>query len=371
MYDYLIIGSGLFGSVFAREMTDRGFRCLVLDRRKHFGGNVYTENINGINVHKYGAHIFHTNDKEIWDYVCRFARLNSYRHKVYVNFQHRLFSFPINLMTLAQLWGITTPMEAKLKLKSVSLQSASETRNLEDWILSQVGTELYEIFVKGYTEKQWGRNPKELPASIIRRIPIRTNLNDFYFDDKYQGIPEGGYSELMKNMLKGIEVRLNVDYLKNRSELNELAKKIVFTGAIDEYFDYKYGALHYRSIRFDHEHLYLNDFQGNSVVNYTESSVPYTRIIEHKHFEFGKQSDTIITKEYPLEWKNGIEPYYPISNSINNDIYHKYLELSKQLQNVIFGGRLAEYKYYDMHQVIASALKKAQKELLENADENI
>ena len=357
--DFLIIGSGLFGSVFAREMTDAGHKCLIVDRRSHLGGNVYTENNAGINVHKYGAHIFHTNDKEIWDYVNRFATFNNYRHKVFVNHSNRLFSFPINLMTLSQLWGIQTPIHAQERLAQLSYP-ISNPHNLEEWILSQVGVELYEIFVKGYTIKQWGRDPKNLPASIIRRIPIRTALNDFYFDDKYQGIPEGGYTKMVNNMLDGIDVRLGIDYLANRDELNDVAKNIIFTGAIDEFFNYEFGELEYRSVNFIHKHLELSDFQGTSVVNYTEASVPFTRILEHKHFEFGKQNSTVITEEYPLEWRRGIEPYYPLSDERNNSLYKKYKEkASLEFPNVIFGGRLAEYRYYDMHQVVGSALSKA------------
>jgi UDP-galactopyranose mutase len=359
MFDFLIVGSGLFGSVFAREMTDRGFRCLILERRLHLGGNVFTENVEGINIHKYGAHIFHTNDTEIWNYVNRFAKFNNYRHKVFVRHSSNLLSFPINLMTLNQLWGIKTPVEAERKLRSVSKQ-ISQPANLEEWILSQVGEELYELFVKGYTQKQWGRDPKLLPTSIIRRIPIRTELNDFYFDDKYQGIPEGGYTRMIEQMLHGIEVRLGVDYLKNRFELDQLARNIVFTGPIDEFFDYEFGELEYRSVQFIHKHLDISDYQGTSVVNYTESKVPFTRILEHKHFEFGKQNTTVITEEYPLEWQRGIEPYYPINDEKNKNIFKIYSDKADiEYPNVIFGGRLAEYRYYDMHQVVASALSKS------------
>jgi UDP-galactopyranose mutase len=359
-FDYLIVGSGLFGTVFARFMKDRGYNCLVIDRRSHIAGNIYTEDIGGINVHKYGAHIFHTNDKNIWDYVNRFADFNNYRHKVFVKHSNHLYSFPINLMTLSQIWGVMTPAEARKKLKEVAC-IVEKPSNLEEWILSQVGEELYELFVKGYTYKQWGRNPSLLPSSIIRRIPIRTELNDFYFDDIYQGIPVGGYTKMMQNMLEGIEVKLGVDYIKNKSELDYLAKKVVYTGPIDEFFDYRFGPLEYRSVHFIHKHLNTPDFQGASVINYTEASVPFTRILEHKHFEFGRQPHTIISEEYPLEWKKGIEPYYPVNDEKNNATYRKYKELARESSpNVVFGGRLAEYRYYDMHQVVGSALAKAQ-----------
>jgi UDP-galactopyranose mutase len=361
LFDYLIIGSGLFGAVFARQMTDHGFKCLVIEKRNHIGGNVFTQNVEGINIHKYGAHIFHTNDKFIWDYVNRFASFNNYRHKVLVSNRSRLFSFPINLMTLNQLWGITTPEEAKEKLRQLS-HDLVNPKNLEEWALSQVGTELYELFIKGYTEKQWGRKPIELPASIIKRIPVRTNFNDFYFDDTYQGIPIGGYTKLVENLLMGIEVRLDVDYFKSKDEFDSISRKIVFTGALDEYFNYCFGALEYRSVQFEEAMIPQEDFQGISVVNYTDSSVPFTRILEHKHFEFTKSAITVVSKEFPLEWKKGIEPYYPVNDLKNAALYNQYKHLAEhQYPDVIFGGRLAEYKYYDMHQVIGSALAKSSK----------
>jgi UDP-galactopyranose mutase len=370
LFDYLIVGAGLFGAVFAREMTDKGFKCLIIDRRSQIGGNVYTENMAGVNVHKYGAHIFHTNDKEIWDYVNRFALFNNYRHKVFVRNRNQLFSFPINLMTLTQLWGILTPEAAAARLSLLSKHS-DQPGNLEEWILSQVGEELYGLFIKGYTQKQWGRDPKFLPASIIRRIPIRTSLNDFYFDDRYQGIPEGGYTFLVQNLLNGIDVRLEVDYIKNKEELNQLANNIVFTGAIDEYFDYEFGVLEYRSIEFINKILEIPDFQGTSVINYTDISTPFTRILEHKHFEFGKQPNTVISEEYSVEWKKGMEPYYPINDERNNRVYSEYRKKAATLlPKVIFGGRLAEYKYYDMHQVIGSALSKAKTVLAKSNIEN-
>ena len=342
-------------------MTDHGFKCLVLEKRGHLAGNIYTENIEGINVHKYGAHIFHTNDREIWDYVNRFSTFNNYRHKVFVKNKDRLFSFPINLMTLYQIWGLTTPKDAVAKLKSLASQSEN-TRNLEDWSLSQIGQELYELFIKGYTEKQWGRKAVDLPASIIKRIPIRSNFNDFYFDDKYQGIPTGGYTKMIEKLLDGIEVKLNTDYLKHKDEYADSFKQLVYTGAIDEYFDNCFGPLEYRSIRFEETVLDQHDFQGTAVVNYTDLAEPHTRIIEHKHFEFIKSSSTVITKEFPFEWKRGVDPYYPINDEKNTLLYNNYKSLaSTSCPNVIFGGRLAEYKYYDMHQVIGSALAKSRK----------
>ncbi len=363
MFDYLIIGSGLFGSVFARQMTDHGFKCLVLEKRNHIGGNVFTQNIEGINVHKYGTHIFHTNDKAIWDYVNRFTAFNNYRHKVLVSNKDRLYSFPINLMTINQVWGITTPAAAKEKINEIS-HKLIDPKNLEEWALSQVGTELYELFIKGYTQKQWGRRPVDLPSSIIKRIPIRSNFNDFYFDDSYQGIPMGGYTPLIEKMLKGIEVRVGVDYLKCKDSFSNTYKNLVFTGALDEYFNYCFGALEYRSVQFDEAMIPQEDYQGISVVNYTDSSVPFTRILEHKHFEFTKSAVTVVSKEYPLEWKKGIEPYYPVNDLKNAALYNRYKHLAEhQCPGVIFGGRLAEYKYYDMHQVIASALKKSRIEL--------
>lgn len=359
-YDYLIVGSGLFGSVFARQMTDAGYRCLVIDKRNHIGGNVYSENIEGINVHCYGAHIFHTNDKNIWEYVNRFASFNNYRHKVFVSHNSNIYSFPINLMTLNQLWGIKTPTEAAIKLeqKKIKIESPS---NLEEWILSQIGSELYEIFVKEYTAKQWGRAPKELPSSIIKRIPIRTHYNDFYFDDTYQGIPIGGYTALVTKMLDNIETRTGVDFFSNRNELENKAKNIVFTGKIDEFFDFRFGVLEYRTVAFQTEIVDYSDYQGTSVVNYTQDSIPYTRILEHKHFEFGKQKNSVITREYPSEWKKGMEPYYPINDQKNDQLFKLYKAEGEQNSNYIFGGRLAEYKYYDMHQVIGSALAKSKK----------
>jgi UDP-galactopyranose mutase len=367
-YDYLIVGAGLFGSVCARELTDRGFRCLVIDKRPHLGGNIYTERIEGIDVHKYGAHIFHTNDEGIWNYVNRFATFNNYRHKVFVRHQERLLSFPINLLTLHQLWGVSTPAEAMARMRSQQVASAGSADNLETWIISQVGVELYEIFIKGYTAKQWGRPPHLLPSSIIKRIPIRNHLNDFYFNDTYQGIPKEGYTHLGSQLLKGIEVALRTDFFPQRAEFERLARKIIYTGPIDQLLDYKYGPLEYRSLRFEHETLAQPDFQGTSVVNYTAGDIPFTRILEHKHFNFGTQEQTVITREYPSNWTRDQEPYYPINDDANTRLFRQYREdIALHHPQYILGGRLAEYRYYDMHQVVGSALTKVGK-LLERGD---
>lgn len=359
-YDYLIVGAGLFGSIFARELTDKGHSCLVLDKRKHIGGNCYTENIEGINVHKYGPHIFHTSNKEVWDYVNRFAEFNHYTHRPKVTYQDKIYSFPINLMTLYQVYGVTTPEQARQKLDEVRLDKPTGKLNLEEWILSQVGPEIYEIFIKGYTTKQWNRHPSELPSGIISRLPIRLNFDDNYFNDIYQGIPIGGYTQIFKKLLDGIEVRLGVDYLEDRYLFNKMAKKIVYTGPVDSFYEYKFDKLEYRSLKFETEILNTPDYQGVAIMNYTESSIPYTRITEHKHFEFGKQDKTVITKEYP---QNTGEPFYPINNPENNTRHSRYKELMNSEEKILFGGRLADYKYYDMHQVIASALHEAKKEL--------
>lgn len=363
-YDYLIVGAGLFGTTFAREMTDAGYKCLVIDKRDHIGGNVYSEDRNGIDVHVYGAHIFHTNSDKIWEYVNRFTTFNNFINKPKIRYKDRIFSFPINLMTLHQLWGVMTPQEAEKKLQEVRIPCENPD-NLEDWILSQVGREVYETFIKGYTMKQWQRDPKELPASIIKRLPIRLTFDENYFFDKYQGIPIGGYTKMVENMLEGIEVRTGVDYFENKNSLDSLAKKTVFTGKIDEYFEFQFGELEYRTLRFEHEEL-EGDFQGNAVVNYTHPDVGHTRILEHKHFQpqtAGKIPTTIITREYSDEYSRGKTPYYPINNEKNNVMYKKYAALAKNEDSVIFGGRLAEYVYYDMHQVIGSALVKAKREL--------
>lgn len=369
-YDYLIVGAGLFGATFARQMTDAGHKCLVVDRRSHIGGNVYSEKRNGVDVHVYGAHIFHTNDDRIWEYVNRFASFNSYINKPKVRFEDRIFSFPINLMTLHQLWGVMTPAEAEAKLEEVRIPCENPD-NLEDWILSQVGREVYETFIKGYTMKQWQRDPRELPASIIKRLPIRMVFEENYFFDKYQGIPKEGYTQMVANMLEGIEVRTEVDYFQDKDVLDDLADKVVFTGKVDEYFGYCEGELEYRTLRFEHEEL-DGDFQGNAVVNYTSPNVPFTRILEHKHFQpqsAGKIKNTIITREYSAEYTRGKTPYYPINDERNMTLYKKYAAMKDAEKNVIFGGRLSEYRYYDMHQVIGSALVKSRKEI-ENRQQN-
>lgn len=356
-YDFLIIGAGLFGSVFAHEMNKQNKKCLVIDKRPHLGGNIYCENIEGINIHKYGAHIFHTNDKKIWDYVNSFVEFNRYTNSPIANYKGELYNLPFNMNTFYQLWNVTTPNEARLKINS-QIVKFKKPSNLEEQALSLVGKDIYEKLIKGYTEKQWGRKATELPSFIIKRLPVRYNFDNNYFNDKYQGIPIGGYNKLIEALLKGIETRTNIDFFKEKKSLLNISKKIVFTGKIDEFFDYKYGKLEYRSLEFEHNILDTKNYQGNAVINFTDSETPYTRIIEHKHFEFGDQEKTIITKEYPKEWKESNEPYYPINDKKNSDLYLKYKKLALEYDNIIFGGRLAEYKYYDMHQVIASALKK-------------
>lgn len=356
-YDFIIIGSGLFGAVFAREATRKGKKCLVIDKRNHAGGNVYCENIEGINVHRYGAHIFHTNDKEIWDYVNSFVEFNRYTNSPLARYKDELYNLPFNMNTFYQLWGTKTPEEAQQKIKEqIAHLNITAPQNLEEQALSLVGTDIYEKLIKGYTEKQWGRSAKELPAFIIKRLPVRFIYDNNYFSDKYQGIPIGGYNKLIDRLLEGIEVRLNVDYFKEREYFNGLAEKVVFTGKIDEYYGFQFGELEYRSLRFEDELHHQQNYQGNAVVNYTDREVPYTRIIEHKHFEFGTQPKTVVTKEYSIEWSKGMEPYYPVNDQRNSEMFKKYKMLAEQEEKVIFGGRLAEYIYYDMHQVIASAL---------------
>jgi UDP-galactopyranose mutase len=362
-YDYLIVGAGPFGAVFAHEAKERGKRVLVIDKRSHTGGNMYCEKVEGINVHKYGAHIFHTSNKEVWDYVNQFCTFNNYINSPIANYKDEIYNLPFNMNTFNKLWGVVTPQEAKEKIENqVKESNITEPKNLEEQAISLVGKDIYEKLIKGYTEKQWGRRCTELPAFIIKRLPVRYTYDNNYFNDKYQGIPEGGYNVIFDKLLEGIDVELNVDFFDKKRELLQKADKIVFTGMIDQYFDYQYGVLEYRSLRFEHETLDEENHQGNAVVNYNEREVPYTRIIEHKHFEFGKQPKTVITREYPAEWKQGDEPYYPVNNEKNAEIFKKYQELAQKEENVIFGGRLADYKYYDMHNVMERALEVVKEE---------
>ena len=362
-YDYLIVGSGLFGSVFAYEANKRGKKCLVIDRRSHIGGNIYTEKIEDINVHKYGAHIFHTSDKTVWEYMNRFAEFNNYINSPVAVYKDELYNLPFNMNTFSKMWGIRTPAQAKEIIeKQIADLHITEPKNLEEQALSLAGRDVYEKLVKGYTEKQWGRSCTELPAFIIKRLPLRFTYDNNYFNDRYQGLPMGGYTAVIEKMLEGIEVRTDTDYFEFRKANPDAAEKTVFTGMIDEYFDYCYGPLQYRSVRFETEVLDCDNYQGNAVVNYTEREVPYTRIIEHKHFEFGKQPKTVISREYSSEWKQGMEPYYPVNNDENNALYEKYRRLAEQEGNVIFGGRLGHYKYYDMDKVVAAALECVREE---------
>lgn len=369
MYDYLIIGSGLFGSVFARQAADAGKKVLVIDKRPNIAGNVYTEKVESINFHKYGAHIFHTNNTEVWNYVNRFATFNRFTNSPVANYKGELYSMPFNMYTFNKMWGVVTPEEAAAKIEEQKKEITGEPQNLEEQAISLVGRDIYEKLVKGYTEKQWGRDCQELPAFIIKRLPVRLTFDNNYFNALYQGIPIGGYTKLVENLLEGIEVRLNEDYLKDKAKWNAMAKKVVYTGAIDAYFDYTLGNLEYRSVRFENEILDMPNFQGNAAVNYTDRETPWTRIIEHKWFEFGKDENgndlpkTIISKEYSSEWKPGDEPYYPVNDKKNGELYQKYKALAEKEENIIFGGRLGEYKYYDMDAVIASALECARNQL--------
>ena len=357
-YDYLIVGSGLFGSIFAYEANKRGKKCLVIDKRQHIGGNIYTEEVEGINVHKYGAHIFHTSNKEIWEYIQQFAEFNRYTNSPIANYKGEIYNMPFNMNTFNKLWGVITPKEAKEKIeKQIQESGITEPKNLEEQAIRLVGKDIYEKLVKGYTQKQWGRPCNELPTFIIKRLPVRFTYDNNYFNDTYQGIPIGGYTQIIEKMLKGIEVKLNCDFFEQREELETIAEKIVFTGMIDQYYNYCYGELEYRSLRFEEEILNCDNYQGNAVVNYNEYEVPYTRIIEHKHFEYGTQPKTVITREYPASWVKGDEPYYPMNDEKNNTLYAKYKILADQENKVIFGGRLGMYKYFDMHHVIAEALK--------------
>ncbi|MGL4902769.1 MAG: UDP-galactopyranose mutase [Cetobacterium sp.] len=363
-YDYLIVGAGLFGATFAYEAEKAGKKCLVIDKRDHIGGNIYCKNIEGINVHQYGAHIFHTSNKKIWDYVNSFVEFNRYTNSPIANYKGEIYNLPFNMNTFNKLWGVVTPQEAKAKIEEQKKAlGIVEPKNLEEQAISLVGTDIYTKLIKGYTEKQWGRSATELPAFIIKRLPVRFTYDNNYFNDKYQGIPEGGYNLIAEKMLEGVDVKLSVDFFKNREELTALADKVVFTGMIDEFYDYKFGTLEYRSLKFEHEVLDCENYQGVAVVNYTEREIPYTRVIEHKHFEYGTGEKTVITKEYPADWKIGDEPYYPVNNDKNNQLFEKYRELADKETNIIFGGRLGNYKYYDMHQVIEVALESVGREL--------
>ena len=369
-YDYLVVGSGLYGAVFAREAADRGKKVLVIDKRPNVAGNIYTEKVEGIHVHKYGAHIFHTNDTKVWKYITRFAEFNRFTNSPVANYRGELYSLPFNMYTFNKMWGVVTPEEAAAKIEEQKKEAGiTEPKNLEEQAISLVGRDIFEKLIKGYTEKQWGRDCKDLPAFIIKRLPVRLTFDNNYFNALYQGIPIGGYTKLVENLLDGIEVRLNMDYLEQKEELDQLAEKTVYTGPIDAYFDYSLGALEYRSVRFETEVLDKPNFQGNAAVNYTDRETPWTRIIEHKWFEFGKDEQgqelpkTVISREYSSEWKPGDEPYYPVNDEKNGALYAEYKKLADAEQNVIFGGRLAEYRYYDMDAVIASALKKSEEVL--------
>lgn len=371
MYDYLVVGAGLYGAVFAREMKKAGKKILVIDKRPNVAGNIYTEKIAGINVHKYGAHIFHTNNKKVWEYVNCFADFNRFTNSPVANYKGELYSLPFNMHTFNKMWGVVTPEEAAARIEEQCAEIQGQPQNLEQQAISLVGRDIYEKLVKGYTEKQWGRDCKELPAFIIRRLPVRMTFDNNYFDALYQGIPIGGYTRMVERMLEGIEIRLGVDYLEHRQEFDSIADMVVYTGAIDAYFEYKLGYLEYRSVRFEHEVLDQYNYQGNAAVNYTDRETPWTRIIEHKWFEFGKDADgkdipkTVISREYSSEWKPGDEPYYPVNDEKNGKLYAQYRKLADREKSVIFGGRLGEYKYYDMDQVIAAALEAAEQELLD------
>lgn len=363
-YDYLIVGAGLYGSVFAREAKERGKTCLIIEKRNHIGGNVFSENISGINVHKYGAHIFHTSNRTIWDYVHKFADFNRYTNSPVANYRGEIYNLPFNMNTFNKMWGVVTPQEAVEKIEQQRRERKTENpKNLEEQAINLVGLDIYQKLIKSYTEKQWGRDCSELPAFIIKRLPVRFTYDNNYFSDPYQGIPIGGYTKMVEKMLEGIDVRLETDYLADRNKYNGMASKVIYTGPIDAYFDYKLGALEYRSVRFETEELLLENYQGNAVVNYTDGDTPYTRIIEHKHFEFGIQPTTVISKEYSAEWMLGDEPFYPINDQRNQTLYKRYRELADMEENVIFGGRLGEYKYYDMDKVIEASLSFVTREI--------
>ena len=362
-YDYLVVGSGLYGAIFAHEANKRGKKVLVIDKRPNIAGNIYTEEVEGINVHKYGAHIFHTNNKEVWQYITQFAEFNRFTNSPVANYKGELYSLPFNMYTFNKMWGVVTPEEAAAKIEEQRQEIKGEPKNLEEQAISLVGRDIYEKLIKGYTEKQWGRPCNELPSFIIKRLPVRLTFDNNYFNALYQGIPMGGYTKMVENMLEGIEVRLNTDYLENKEELDSLADKVVYTGPIDAYFNYKLGTLEYRSVRFETEVLDKPNFQGNAAVNYTDAETPWTRIIEHKWFEFGTQPKTVISREYSSEWNLGDEPYYPVNDEKNGALYAEYKKLGDAETKVIFGGRLGEYKYYDMDAVIASALDMSEQEL--------
>lgn len=364
MYDYLVVGAGLFGAIFAREAKLKGKSVLVIDKRPNVAGNVYTEEIEGINVHQYGAHIFHTNNQRVWDYINQFAQFNRFTNAPIANYKGEIYSLPFNMYTFNKMWGVVTPQEAEAKIEEQRKAAGiTEPKNLEEQAISLVGTDIYEKLIKGYTMKQWGRDCKDLPDFIIKRLPVRLTYDNNYFNALYQGIPMGGYTKMVENILEGVEVRLNVDYLEHREELDALAKKVIYTGPIDAYFNYQLGALEYRSVRFETEVLDMPNFQGNAAVNYTDAESPYTRIIEHKWFEFGTQPKTVISKEYSSEWKLGDEPYYPVNDEKNSKLYQQYRDLAEKEQKVLFGGRLGEYRYYDMDAVIDSALRFCEKNL--------
>lgn len=364
MYDYLVVGSGLFGSIFAFEARKKGYSCLVVEKRGHVGGNIYTKEVEGIQVHEYGAHIFHTSNKEVWEYIRQFAQFNRYTNSPIAYYKGEIYNMPFNMNTFNKMWGVVTPEQARKKIaEQIEKYGVDEPKNLEEQAISLVGKDIYEKLVKGYTEKQWGRRATELPPEIIRRLPVRMTYDNNYFNDCYQGIPIGGYTQMIEKMLDGIEVRLDTDYLEEKEELDSICGKIIYTGPIDAYYDYKYGELEYRSVRFETEVLDEENHQGNAVVNYTEYEVPYTRIIEHKHFEFGTQPKTVVSKEYSAPWKRGDEPYYPVNNERNNLLYEKYASDAAQEEKVIFGGRLGKYKYYDMHHIVAEALACARENL--------
>lgn len=368
-YDYLVVGSGLYGAVFAHEAKAKGKKVLVVDKRKHIGGNIYTNNVEGINVHVYGAHIFHTNDVKIWNYITKFAEFNRFTNSPIANYKGEIYSLPFNMYTFNKMWGVVTPEEAFNKIEEQRREITSKPQNLEEQAISLVGRDIFEKLIKGYTEKQWGRECKNLPAFIINRLPVRFTFDNNYFNALYQGIPMGGYTKLIENLLNGIEVQLNRDYLEDKKALDSISEKVIYTGPIDAYFGYKLGALEYRSVRFETEVLSIPNYQGNAAVNYTDRETPWTRIIEHKWFEFGKDSDgndlqkTVISREYSSEWHPGDEPYYPVNDMKNNSLYMEYKSLTEKEENVIFGGRLGEYKYYDMDTTIASALEMCEKEL--------